>query len=181
MTSANGDCGARGKAAGSDFRVGIGFDIHRLVPGGALVLGGVEVPCELALEGHSDADVVLHALVDALLGAASAGDIGEHFPPEDERWKDADSAVFVDEAVRLVRSRGYGVGNVDVTVFLEHPRLAEYKEQIRERIAGLLACARDQVNIKAKTAEGLGPVGAGEAAACQAIVMLKGEAERAAD
>jgi 2-C-methyl-D-erythritol 2,4-cyclodiphosphate synthase len=153
-------------------RVGCGFDVHRLVPGRRLILGGVAIPYHLGLEGHSDADVLLHALADALLGAAALGDIGCHFPPGDPRYKDADSLVLLQEVYRLVRARGYRLANADAVVIAEAPRLAPFIVAMRGRIATALAVAEDQISIKATTTEGLGYTGRGESIAAQAVVLL---------
>jgi len=161
---------------GEDARVGLGFDSHRLVPGDGIVLAGVRVQSDKSLEGHSDADVVLHAVVDAILGAIGAGDIGDHFPPADDRWRGACSDMFVDAATRMMHAAGYQIVNLDVTIFLERPNLSGQKEQMKKRIAALVGARDHQVNVKAKTAEGLGAVGAGEAAACQAVVLVHREA-----
>ena len=158
-------------------RVGQGWDLHRLDQGGPLRLGGVDVPCDHSSRGHSDGDVVLHALTDAILGAVGRGDIGEHFSDKDPRWRDADSAVFLTEAVRLARAEGFEVGSVDVTVLLERPKLAPHRQSIRERIADLVGIAVRSVSIKAKTNEGLGAIGSGEAAAALAIACLVGAGE----
>ncbi len=155
-----------------EFRSGIGYDSHRLVEGRKLILGGVEIPFDKGLSGHSDGDVVFHALTDALLGAAGLGDIGQHFPPSDPRWKDADSAVFLGQAADAVRERGYRVVNADVVIVLEKPKLAAYRDSIRERIAAVLDVEPDRINVKAKTAEGLGPVGEGLSAEVHAVAML---------
>jgi 2-C-methyl-D-erythritol 2,4-cyclodiphosphate synthase len=137
-------------------RIGCGFDVHRLVPGRRLILGGVAIPYHLGLEGHSDAEVLLHALADALLGAAALGDIGGHFPPGDPRYKDADSLVLLQEAYRLVRARGYRLANADAVVIAEAPRLAPFIVAMRERIATALAVAEEQVSIKATTTKAWG-------------------------
>ena len=154
-------------------RVGIGFDIHRLVPERPLILGGVTVPHPTGLLGHSDADVLLHALCDALLGAAGAGDIGTYFPDTDPRWKNAASRIFVEKGLELVSARGFKVGNIDLVVIAEQPRMAPYAQAIRESIAQLLKVDETQVNLKARTMEGLGPIGSGEAIACTAVVLLE--------
>ena len=154
------------------FRVGEGWDIHALVPGRALVLGGVHIPHSTGLLGHSDADVLLHAITDALLGAAALGDIGSHFPDSDARFKGADSEVLLTEAARRVRDKGYAIANVDSTVVAQAPRLAAHIPAMRERIAGALGLQLDQVNVKAKTAERLGPVGQGLAMEARAVVLL---------
>jgi 2-C-methyl-D-erythritol 2,4-cyclodiphosphate synthase len=156
----------------SSFRIGEGWDIHALVPGRKLVIGGVEIPFERGLLGHSDADVLLHAITDALLGAAGLGDIGRHFPDTDERFRGADSAVLLAEAARLVRGQGLRIGNVDSTVIAQAPKLASHIEAMRSRIAQALDVAPANVNIKAKTAEKLGPVGEGLAIEARAIVLL---------
>ncbi|MEZ0309629.1 MAG: 2-C-methyl-D-erythritol 2,4-cyclodiphosphate synthase [Ramlibacter sp.] len=154
------------------FRIGEGWDIHALVPGPKLVIGGVEVPFERGLLGHSDADVLLHAITDALLGAAGLGDIGRHFPDTDERFKGADSAVLLAEAALRVREKGLQIGNVDSTVIAQAPKLAPYIDAMRDRIAAVLDLTPAQVNVKAKTAEKLGPVGQGLAIEARAIVLL---------
>ena len=155
-----------------DFRIGEGWDVHALVPGRRLVLGGVDIPHGMGLLGHSDADVLLHAITDALLGAAALGDIGSHFPDSDARFKGADSEVLLTEAARRVRDKGYAIANVDSTVVAQAPRLAAHIPAMRERIAGALGLLLDQVNVKAKTAERLGPVGQGLAMEARAVVLL---------
>lgn len=154
------------------FRVGEGWDIHALVEGRALVLGGVTIPHTKGLLGHSDADALLHAITDALLGAAALGDIGRHFPDTDAQFKGADSGVLLAEAARRVRAQGYTIGNVDSTVVAQAPKLAPHIDRMRARIAQLLEIGVDQVNVKAKTAEKMGPVGAGEAMEARAIALL---------
>jgi 2-C-methyl-D-erythritol 2,4-cyclodiphosphate synthase len=155
-----------------DTRVGIGFDIHRLVEGRRLVLGGVELDSPVGLAGHSDADVVLHAITDAVLGAAGLPDIGEHFPDTDAAWKDADSATFLRHAVGAIGERGFAVGNVDVNVLAEKPRLGPVKNAMRRRIADLTGLTVDRISVKARTMEGLGAIGEARAIAAQAVVML---------
>ena len=155
-----------------DLRIGEGWDTHALVPGRRLVLGGVEIPYERGLLGHSDADVLLHAITDALVGAAGLGDIGRHFPDTDERFRGADSVVLLREAVRRVREQGWNLVNVDSTVVAQAPRLAPHIEAMRERIAQALGVAPAQVNVKAKTAERLGPVGMGQSIEARAVVLL---------
>ncbi len=155
-----------------NFRIGEGWDVHALVPGRRLVLGGVDIPHGMGLLGHSDADVLLHAITDALLGAAALGDIGSHFPDSDARFKGADSEVLLTEAARRVRDKGYAIANVDSTVVAQAPRLAAHIPAMRERIAGALGLQLDQVNVKAKTAERLGPVGQGLAMEARAVVLL---------
>ncbi len=154
------------------FRIGEGWDVHALVPGRKLVIGGVEIPFERGLLGHSDADVLLHAITDALLGAAALGDIGAHFPDTDQRFKGADSAVLLAEAARRVREKGLSIANIDSTVIAQAPKLAPYMEAIRTRIAQVLELSPGQVNVKAKTAEKLGPVGQGLSIEARAVVLL---------
>jgi len=162
----------------SEIRTGQGWDVHRLVPGRPLILGGVTIPSELGLEGHSDADILAHAMTDAILGALALGDIGMHFPDTDPRWKGCDSLVFLRHAKDLAAARGYRIVNVDSTVILERPRLKEYREAIREKIAQTLEVNSDRVSVKFKTAEALGPVGERRSAESQAVVTLRfGSAE----
>ena len=156
----------------NQFRVGEGWDVHALVEGRRLVLGGVEVPYAKGLLGHSDADVLLHAITDALLGAAGLGDIGTLFPDTAAEFKGADSAVLLAEAMRQVAERGWRLGNVDCTVVAQAPKLAPYKQAIRQRIAEVLGLEADAVNVKAKTAEKLGPVGEGLSMEARAVVLL---------
>jgi 2-C-methyl-D-erythritol 2,4-cyclodiphosphate synthase len=157
------------------FRIGEGWDVHALVPGRKLIIGGVEIPHSSGLLGHSDADVLLHAITDALLGAAALGDIGTHFPDTDVRFKGADSLVLLAEAARRVREQGFDIGNIDSTVIAQAPRLAPYIAGMRERIAACLGIEPGQVNVKAKTAEKLGPVGQGLGIEARAVVMLLGQ------
>lgn len=156
------------------FRIGEGWDVHALVPGRSLVIGGVAIPHHLGLLGHSDADVLAHAITDALLGAAALGDIGTLFPDSDARYAGADSLVLLSEAARRVRERGYEIGNVDCTVVAQAPKLAPYRVAMCEGLARALGVAPDQVNVKAKTAEKLGPVGQGLAIEARAVVLLVG-------
>jgi 2-C-methyl-D-erythritol 2,4-cyclodiphosphate synthase len=153
-------------------RIGEGWDVHALVAGRPLILGGVTIPHDKGLLGHSDADALLHAIIDALLGAAGLGDIGRHFPDTDERFRDADSAVLLAEAVRRVREQGWQVVNLDSTVIAQAPKLAPHIEGMRVRIARVLAIDIAQVNVKAKTAEGMGPVGEGRSIETRAVVLL---------
>lgn len=153
-------------------RVGIGYDIHRLIPGRRLVLGGVTIPFERGLEGHSDADVLLHALMDALLGAAALGDIGQHFPPSDPQYRDISSIVLLGRVAALLAEHSYIVGNVDATLVAEQPRLASYIPAMRHCIAETLGISPEQVSIKATTNEGLGALGAGEGIAAWAVVTI---------
>ena len=153
-------------------RIGEGWDVHRLVEGRKLMLGGVDIPHSHGLLGHSDADVLLHALTDALLGAAALGDIGKHFPDTEPEYLGADSAVLLAKVVGDVRALGYAIVNVDSTIIAQAPKLAPYILGMRERVAALLGVALDQVNVKAKTAERLGPVGEGQAMEARAVVLL---------
>lgn len=153
-------------------RIGIGYDIHRLVEGRPLRLGGVEIPHDKVLAGHSDADVVLHAVTDALLGAAGLPDIGELFPDTDAKYKDADSGRLLREVFWRVRDEGFRVGNLDVIIHAERPKLSVYKRAMAESIATLLDVGPDMVSVKAKTNEGLDAVGRGDAIACTAVVLL---------
>lgn len=154
------------------FRVGTGYDVHKLVPERKLILCGVEVPYELGLLGHSDADVALHALSDALLGAAALGDIGKHFPDSDERFKGADSAKLLEHVVHLVEEKGWQVNNVDVTIIAQKPKLASYIPAMRSRVAQVLKIDEDCVNVKATTTEKLGFTGRGEGIAAEVIASL---------
>ncbi len=153
-------------------RNGIGYDIHPLVRGRPLILGGVAIPHSAGLEGHSDGDVLCHALIDALLGAAALGDIGQHFPPGDERYRDARSLDLLREAVALVTNAGYAIVNVDATVIAEAPRLSPHIDDIRASVAGALAIDAGSVSVKATTADGLGALGRGEGIAALAIALL---------
>lgn len=155
-----------------NFRIGEGWDVHALVPGRALVIGGVHIPHTMGLLGHSDADVLLHAITDAILGAAGLGDIGSHFPDTDAQFRGADSAVLLAEAARRVRAAGYSIGNVDSTVVAQAPRLAAHIPGMRDCIAKALAVEPDQVNVKAKTTERLGPVGQGLAMEARAVALI---------
>ncbi len=156
----------------SEIRTGLGWDVHRIAAGRPLILGGVTVPCEFGLEGHSDADVLSHAITDALLGAAALGDIGMHFPDSDPKWKGCDSLVFLRHAKELAESAGYRIVNVDSTVILERPKLKDFRESIRVCLAGTLGLEPERVSVKFKTAERVGPVGEGRSAEAQAIVTL---------
>ncbi len=156
----------------NEIRTGLGWDVHRLAVGRPLILGGVTVPSEFGLEGHSDADILSHAITDAVLGAAALGDIGMHFPDTDTRWKGADSLLFLAHAAGLVRDLGFTIVNVDSTVILERPKLKDYRQPIRESLSRTLQIALDRVSVKFKTAERVGPVGEGRSAEAQAIVTL---------
>ena len=154
-------------------RIGHGYDSHRFAPGRRLVLGGVEIPDHPGLAGHSDGDAVAHAIVDALLGAASAGDIGRHIPPNRDRWKDADSMDLLARAARVVEACGYGVRNIDVTVICERPKIGPHSEAMRQRLGGVLGLRPDAVSIKGKTNEGMGWIGRGEGMAVHAVALLE--------
>jgi 2-C-methyl-D-erythritol 2,4-cyclodiphosphate synthase len=153
-------------------RTGLGYDCHRFAEGRRLILGGVEVPHDRGLDGHSDADVLTHAVIDALLGAAALGDIGEHFPDSDERYRDADSRQLLAAAVALLAERGFKPGNVDATVVIERPMLAPFKQQMRAGLAGALGIALDAVNVKATRGEGMGFVGREEGIAALAVATV---------
>jgi 2-C-methyl-D-erythritol 2,4-cyclodiphosphate synthase len=153
-------------------RVGLGFDLHRLAVGRKLMLGGIEIPFEKGGAGHSDADVLIHAICDALLGAAGLGDIGELFPDTDPQWKDAASEVFLKDVLQRVQAKGLAPQQVDATVFAQEPKLGPHKPAIRENLARLLGLGPDVVNVKAKTMEGLAPIGSGDAIAAQAVAVL---------
>lgn len=152
---------------------GMGYDCHRFAPGRRLILGGVEIPHEQGLMGHSDADVLVHAVIDALLGGAGLGDIGEHFPDSDERWRDADSMALLETVVTTVIAAGLEIVNVDCTVIMQHPRLGPHKQSIREALARALGLAPARVNVKATTGEGMGFVGRGEGVAALAVAGLR--------
>jgi len=160
----------------NETRTGLGWDVHRLVPGRPLILGGITVPSELGLEGHSDADILSHAITDAILGAAALGDIGMHFPDSDPRWKGCDSLVFLRHARDLAAQHGYRIVNVDATIILERPKLKDYRAAIRERVAETLGLQPDRVSVKFKTAEQVGPVGERRSAESLALVTLAREA-----
>jgi 2-C-methyl-D-erythritol 2,4-cyclodiphosphate synthase len=157
----------------SEYRTGQGWDTHRLEAGRALILGGVRILSDFGLAGHSDADVLAHAITDALLGAAALGDIGMHFPDTDPRWKDADSLVFLRHALTLVREAGFELVHVDSTVILERPKLKDFRQAIREKLAETLGLEVSSVSVKFKTAERLGPVGEGRSAEAQAVVTVR--------
>lgn len=154
------------------FRIGVGYDVHRLVDGRPLMLGGIQIPFARGLLGHSDADVLLHAITDALLGAAGLGDIGTHFPPSDDQWKDADSRDLLRMTVAMLRNAGWEPGNLDTTVVCEEPKLRPYNEAMRESIARIVGISTDAVNIKGKTSEGMGFTGTGEGMAAYAVALI---------
>ncbi len=158
------------------YKLGIGYDIHRLVEGRKLIIGGVEIPYQKGLLGHSDADVLLHAICDALLGAASERDIGELFPDSDPKYNKISSMELFKIVVDLIRKSNFRVNNIDAVIILEEPKISPFKKRIQENIAGVLKIREDSVNLKAKTNEGLGEIGAKEAISCYAVAMLtKGE------
>lgn len=159
----------------SRYRTGLGWDVHRTAAGRPLVLGGVRIEADFGLEGHSDADVLAHAVTDAILGAAALGDIGMHFPDTDPAWKGASSERFLVHAVELARRQGYRLAHVDATVVLERPKLAAYRQAIRENLARMLGIDVGNVSVKFKTAERMGPVGEGRTAEAQAVVTLESD------
>ena len=156
----------------TDFRIGVGYDIHRLVKGRPLILGGIQVPHSKGLLGHSDGDVLLHAVADALLGACALGDIGRHFPDTDERFRGADSAGLLGRVLNLVSDTGWRPVNVDVNIIAQEPKFAPLIDEMRGRVASLLSLPMGAVSIKARTNEGLGAIGSGEAIAAQAAVLV---------
>ena len=162
-------------------RIGQGFDVHALVAGRKLIIGGVEIPYERGLAGHSDADVLLHAICDALIGAAGFGDIGTHFPDTDPRYKGADSRALLREVVALIRLHGYQIVNVDSTIIAQSPKMAPHIPRMREVIAADLGIAAESVNVKAKTAERLGAMGRGEGIAAEAVALIEIPAPRLTD
>lgn len=153
-------------------RIGQGYDVHRLVEGRKLILGGMEIPYERGLLGHSDADVLLHAIMDAMLGAAGLGDIGRHFPDNDPGYKDADSLILLQTVAHKLNEAGWRVGNLDATIVAQKPKLAAYLPQMREKIAKAVGVMPEQINVKATTEEGLGFTGSGDGIAAQAVVLL---------
>lgn len=153
-------------------RIGQGFDVHAFGEGQFVMLGGVRVPHTQGIVAHSDGDVVIHALCDAIFGALAVGDIGQHFPPSDERWRGADSSAFLRHAVKLMRNHGYALGNADITVICERPKVGPHALVMREHLAGVIDCSVDQISIKATTTEKLGFTGRGEGIAAQAAVLL---------
>lgn len=157
----------------ADLRVGIGWDLHPLVEGRPLVLGGVEIPFERGLGGHSDADVLVHAICDALLGGASLGDLGGHFPPEDPRYQGVSSLGLLAEVVRMVRAQGWEIGNVDAVVLAQVPRLSPFLEQMRKKLSGVMALPLDLLSIKVKSPESLGALGRAEGIGAMAVVLLR--------
>lgn len=155
------------------FRIGQGFDVHQLTEGRPLIIGGIEIPYEKGLMGHSDADVLLHTITDACLGAIGEGDIGRHFPDTDPAFKDADSAKLLEHIWKMIKDKGYELVNADCTIIAQKPKMAPYIEQMKIRIAELLECSPEQINVKATTTEQLGFTGRGEGIASQAVVLLQ--------
>ncbi len=158
-------------------RIGHGYDVHRLVPGRPLILGGVDIPYEKGLLGHSDADVLTHAVMDALLGAAALGDIGGHFPDTDPAYSGADSLRLLERVTVLIQEKGYAVGNIDATILAQAPKLKSYIGEMRQRIAAACGVKLDQISVKATTEEGLGFTGAGEGIAAHAVCLLEQRTE----
>lgn len=163
------------RGGSSDHRIGFGYDIHRCVKGRPLILGGVRIPCEFGLEGHSDADVLLHALADAILGAIGERDIGYHFPPTDLQWKDMDSILILEKAADLARQKGFTILNLDATLIAESPRINPFVEEMKSRIGEALELRPQSIGIKATTHEKLGPIGRGEGIAAQAVALLRSQ------
>lgn len=155
------------------FRIGLGYDVHQFADGRKLILGGLEIPYDRGLKGHSDADVLLHSIADAFLGAASLGDIGTHFPDTDPRFKDADSSVLLQQVIKMIASEGYEVGNVDATIVAEEPKMSPHIPSMRERISELLECEPGDVSIKATTHEKMGAIGRLEGIAVHSVVLIK--------
>ena len=157
----------------TNLRIGHGYDVHRLAAGRKLILGGVEIPYEKGLEGHSDADVLTHAVMDALLGACGLGDIGRHFPDSDERYRGISSFLLLDHVAALLRQQGYGVVNVDVTLIAQAPKVGAYRQQMADNLATHIGISPEQINVKATTEEHLGFTGSGEGMACHAVVLVE--------
>lgn len=154
-------------------RIGMGYDVHKLVEGRPLILGGVRIPYEKGLLGHSDADCLVHAIMDSLLGAAALGDIGRHFPDTDDSFKDADSMVLMEHVRDMLYEAGYSIGNIDATIIAQKPKMAPFVEEMRNRIAETLKIEKDRINIKATTEEGMGFTGEGLGITCQSIALLE--------
>ena len=154
-------------------RIGFGYDVHAFATDRPLILGGVTIPSERGLSGHSDADAVIHAIVDALLGAAALGDIGQHFPSSDERWKNQPSSVFLDYTYDLLCQQQYTINNIDTTIVAEHPKMAPYIQAMRTHLAQHLQLSREQVSVKATTTDGLGFIGRQEGIACYAVALIE--------
>lgn len=157
----------------TNLRIGHGYDVHRLAAGRKLILGGVEIPYEKGLDGHSDADVLTHAVMDALLGACGLGDIGRHFPDSDERYRGISSLLLLDHVAALLRQQGYGVVNVDVTLIAQAPKVGPYRQQMADNLATHMGISSEQINVKATTEEHLGFTGSGEGMACHAVALVE--------
>lgn len=157
----------------SNLRIGQGFDIHKLIEGRKLILGGIEIPFDKGLLGHSDADCLIHAIIDSIFGALTLGDIGSHFPDTDMKYKDADSALLLKETLSIMREKGYEIVNLDTTVKIQKPKMRPYIDKFRENLAQIMNVSIENISVKAKTMEGLGDVGNGEAVICDATVLLK--------
>ena len=157
----------------SDLRIGQGFDIHKLVEGRKLILGGVEIPYEKGLWGHSDADCLIHAVIDSIFGALALGDIGSHFPDTDMKYKDADSRILLKEAVKIMKNKGYEIINLDSTIKIQAPKMRPYIDKIRENLSKLLETGVENVSVKAKTMEEMGIVGEGKAVICDAVLLIE--------
>ena len=157
------------------YRIGIGFDIHRLEEGKKLIIGGVEIPSDIGFKAHSDGDIFFHALTDALLGAIGYGDIGQLFPDNQEKWKNADSRIFVEEACRIIREKGYEIENIDGYIVLQKPKILPYREKIIQNTAKILKIDSDRIFIKGKTYEKIGDIGEGKAAFAEVVVLLRKE------
>lgn len=154
-------------------RVGIGYDIHRLETCRKLVLGGVEIPFDKGLSGHSDADVLIHAIIDALLGAIAEGDIGTHFPPDNDAYKDIDSTLLLEKVTKLLKDKGFLISNIDANIIAEQPKMKPFIQAIRKKLAQIMLLEDKNISVKAKTNEGLGPIGEGKAIAAQVVVMVR--------
>lgn len=154
-------------------RVGIGFDAHRFIEGRPLILGGLEIPFHYGLEGHSDADVLIHAIMDAILGAAALGDIGEHFPDTDDQYKNISSLILLSRVANIIDENGFRVGNIDCVVVMEEPKLSPYRDEIGQKIADILGIEKDRVGVKASTTEGMGFIGRGEGVTAHAVVLIE--------
>ena len=157
----------------SDFRIGQGFDIHKLVENRKLILGGIEIPFEKGLLGHSDADCLIHAIIDSIFGALALGDIGSHYPDTDMKYKDADSSVLLKDAVSIMKDKGYEIVNLDTTIKIQQPKMRPYIDEIRKNLAKIIDIPIENISVKAKTMEKMGIVGDGDAVICDAVVLLK--------
>ena len=160
----------------SDFRIGQGFDIHKLVEGRKLILGGIQIPYEKGLWGHSDADCLIHAIIDSIFGALALGDIGSHFPDTDEKYKNADSQGLLEQTLAIMKEKGYRIVNIDTTIKIQAPKMRPYIDEIRKNLAKITELNIEQISVKAKTMEEMGIVGEGQAVICDAVVLLKNSA-----